>query len=148
MTGPLIQISALEKTFVRRAVLQSLDVDIASDDRIALIGSNGAGKTTTIGKLAKKYKDEGKSVMLAAGDTFRAAAVEQQTVAVSEVARSAQAAAQNTEAVERDATGVAEGAQSSVAAAEEISNLARELESSADTLATDIDSFIKSVRAA
>lgn len=47
---------------------------------ILMAGVNGAGKTTTIGKLAKKYKDEGKSVMLAAGDTFRAAAVEQLTV--------------------------------------------------------------------
>ncbi len=44
---------------------------------ILMAGVNGAGKTTTIGKLAKKYKGEGKSVMLAAGDTFRAAAVEQ-----------------------------------------------------------------------
>jgi fused signal recognition particle receptor len=47
---------------------------------ILMAGVNGAGKTTTIGKLAKKYRDEGKSVMLAAGDTFRAAAVEQLTV--------------------------------------------------------------------
>lgn len=44
---------------------------------ILMIGINGAGKTTTIGKLAKKFQAEGKSVMLAAGDTFRAAAVEQ-----------------------------------------------------------------------
>ena len=44
---------------------------------ILLVGINGAGKTTTIGKLAKKFQNEGKSVMLAAGDTFRAAAVEQ-----------------------------------------------------------------------
>jgi fused signal recognition particle receptor len=44
---------------------------------ILMIGMNGAGKTTTIGKLAKKFQSEGKSVMLAAGDTFRAAAVEQ-----------------------------------------------------------------------
>jgi fused signal recognition particle receptor len=42
-----------------------------------MVGVNGAGKTTTIGKLARKYADEGKKVMLAAGDTFRAAAVEQ-----------------------------------------------------------------------
>jgi fused signal recognition particle receptor len=47
---------------------------------ILMTGVNGAGKTTTIGKLARKYKDEGKSVMLAAGDTFRAAAIEQLTV--------------------------------------------------------------------
>lgn len=44
---------------------------------ILMVGINGVGKTTTIGKLAKKLQAEGKSVMLAAGDTFRAAAVEQ-----------------------------------------------------------------------
>ncbi|MBJ2233633.1 MAG: signal recognition particle-docking protein FtsY [Pseudomonas sp.] len=44
---------------------------------ILVVGVNGAGKTTTIGKLAKKLQGEGKKVMLAAGDTFRAAAVEQ-----------------------------------------------------------------------
>ncbi|WP_455201153.1 signal recognition particle-docking protein FtsY [Kaarinaea lacus] len=44
---------------------------------ILMVGINGAGKTTTIGKLAKRYQSEGRSVMLAAGDTFRAAAVEQ-----------------------------------------------------------------------
>ncbi|MCK5697650.1 MAG: signal recognition particle-docking protein FtsY [Gammaproteobacteria bacterium] len=44
---------------------------------ILMVGINGAGKTTTIGKLAKKFQKEGHSVMLAAGDTFRAAAVEQ-----------------------------------------------------------------------
>ena len=41
------------------------------------IGVNGVGKTTTIGKLAKRFSDEGKSVLMIAGDTFRAAAVEQ-----------------------------------------------------------------------
>ncbi|KQW34141.1 MULTISPECIES: signal recognition particle-docking protein FtsY [Pseudomonas] len=53
---------------------------IASQNRpfvILVVGVNGAGKTTTIGKLAKKLQLEGKKVMLAAGDTFRAAAVEQ-----------------------------------------------------------------------
>jgi len=44
---------------------------------ILMVGVNGAGKTTTIGKLARRFKDQGLSVMLAAGDTFRAAAVEQ-----------------------------------------------------------------------
>ncbi|MGB0924644.1 MAG: signal recognition particle-docking protein FtsY, partial [Pseudoalteromonas shioyasakiensis] len=44
---------------------------------ILMVGVNGVGKTTTIGKLAKQFQQEGKSVMLAAGDTFRAAAVEQ-----------------------------------------------------------------------
>ena len=44
---------------------------------ILMVGVNGVGKTTTIGKLARQFQNEGKSVMLAAGDTFRAAAVEQ-----------------------------------------------------------------------
>ena len=44
---------------------------------ILVVGVNGSGKTTTIGKLAARYKREGKSVMLAAGDTFRAGAIEQ-----------------------------------------------------------------------
>ena len=46
---------------------------------VALVGPTGVGKTTTIGKLAKQFQAKGKSVMLAAGDTFRAAAVEQLT---------------------------------------------------------------------
>lgn len=61
-----------------------LDFDIALDENgqkhpfvILMIGVNGVGKTTTIGKLAKQFQAQGKSVMLAAGDTFRAAAVEQ-----------------------------------------------------------------------
>ncbi|MFX5839443.1 signal recognition particle receptor subunit alpha, partial [Acinetobacter baumannii] len=44
---------------------------------ILVVGVNGVGKTTTLGKLAKRFQREGKQVMLAAGDTFRAAAVEQ-----------------------------------------------------------------------
>jgi len=55
-----------------------LDVDAGHSPHVILMtGVNGAGKTTTIGKLAKKFADDGKSVMLAAGDTFRAAAIEQ-----------------------------------------------------------------------
>jgi fused signal recognition particle receptor len=59
VTVPL-EIPALDKPFV-----------------ILMVGVNGAGKTTTIGKLARRFRDQGKSVMLAAGDTFRAAAIEQ-----------------------------------------------------------------------
>jgi len=51
--------------------------DTISPFVILVVGVNGAGKTTTIGKLAKQLQDGGKSVMLAAGDTFRAAAIEQ-----------------------------------------------------------------------
>ena len=54
-----------------------LETDIGQTFVILVVGINGAGKTTTIGKLAKSFQNQGKSVMLAAGDTFRAAAVEQ-----------------------------------------------------------------------
>ena len=61
-----------------RPVEQPLRVQSQSKPFVILVvGVNGAGKTTTIGKLAKKLQLEGKKVMLAAGDTFRAAAVEQ-----------------------------------------------------------------------
>lgn len=56
---------------------QVLDTGSAKPYVILMVGINGAGKTTTIGKLAHHFKNEGKKVMLAAGDTFRAAAVEQ-----------------------------------------------------------------------
>lgn len=54
-----------------------LDVSGKTPFVILMVGVNGVGKTTTIGKLARQYQAQGKSVMLAAGDTFRAAAVEQ-----------------------------------------------------------------------
>ncbi|MEZ5456218.1 MAG: signal recognition particle-docking protein FtsY [Lysobacteraceae bacterium] len=54
-----------------------LDVDSARPFVILTVGVNGVGKTTSIGKLAWRYQQQGKSVVLAAGDTFRAAAVEQ-----------------------------------------------------------------------
>jgi len=56
---------------------QPLDVAGKQPFVILMVGVNGVGKTTTIGKLARYYMAQGKSVMLAAGDTFRAAAVEQ-----------------------------------------------------------------------
>ena len=59
-------------------VAKPLQVDPAKKPFVILVvGVNGSGKTTTIGKLARKYRDEGRRVVLAAGDTFRAAAVEQ-----------------------------------------------------------------------
>ncbi|MFT5559702.1 MAG: fused signal recognition particle receptor [Sphingobacteriales bacterium] len=63
-------------------ILQEVEQPLVIDETkspyvILMVGVNGVGKTTTIGKLAKKYQQQGKSVMLAAGDTFRAAAVEQ-----------------------------------------------------------------------
>ena len=56
---------------------QALSTEIGSPFIILVVGINGAGKTTTIGKLARKFQQQGHSVILAAGDTFRAAAVEQ-----------------------------------------------------------------------
>jgi fused signal recognition particle receptor len=63
-----------------RPLERPLDISTARPFVIMLAGVNGAGKTTTIGKLAKRFQAEGKSVLLAAGDTFRAAAREQLTV--------------------------------------------------------------------
>jgi fused signal recognition particle receptor len=58
-------------------VAQPLDVGGRKPFVLLVVGVNGVGKTTTIGKLARRYRDEGREVVLAAGDTFRAAAVEQ-----------------------------------------------------------------------
>ena len=59
-------------------VTKPLEIDAGKQPYVILmVGVNGVGKTTTIGKLTRKFQSEGKSVMLAAGDTFRAAAVEQ-----------------------------------------------------------------------
>ncbi|NWB86207.1 signal recognition particle-docking protein FtsY [Pseudomonas gingeri] len=67
-----------ELTAMLKPVEQPLKIDSQHKPFVILVvGVNGAGKTTTIGKLAKKLQLEGKKVMLAAGDTFRAAAVEQ-----------------------------------------------------------------------
>jgi fused signal recognition particle receptor len=72
--------AALAEEVIRlvERVQRPLRVDPAKRPFVILVvGVNGSGKTTTIGKLAKQYRDAGRSVMLAAGDTFRAAAVEQ-----------------------------------------------------------------------
>ncbi|MFC3816060.1 signal recognition particle-docking protein FtsY [Lysobacter sp. GCM10012299] len=61
-----------------RPVAQPLQIDTSAKPFVLLtVGVNGVGKTTTIGKLAKRFKDENRPLMLAAGDTFRAAAVAQ-----------------------------------------------------------------------
>ena len=63
---------------ILRPVEQPLDINGNDGPYVILmVGVNGAGKTTTIGKLARRFTDQGYSVMLAAGDTFRAAAIEQ-----------------------------------------------------------------------
>jgi fused signal recognition particle receptor len=71
-------ILAREVSAILAPVAKPLIVDSGTKPFVILmVGVNGSGKTTTIGKLAAKFRAEGKSVMLAAGDTFRAAAIEQ-----------------------------------------------------------------------
>jgi fused signal recognition particle receptor len=72
--------AALAEEVIRliEPVMKPLRLDPAKKPFVILVvGVNGSGKTTTIGKLAKHYRDQGKQVILAAGDTFRAAAIEQ-----------------------------------------------------------------------
>jgi fused signal recognition particle receptor len=77
-SGALYQALQEELVALLRPVAKPLVIEPAKKPFVILVvGVNGAGKTTTIGKLAKKLQLEGKKVMLAAGDTFRAAAVEQ-----------------------------------------------------------------------
>jgi fused signal recognition particle receptor len=77
-----------DATELRSLIKQSLLEILQANDRpmprvaeppavVMVVGVNGAGKTTTIGKLARRYHDEGRTVLLAAADTFRAAAIEQ-----------------------------------------------------------------------
>ena len=77
-TSEVQDVLASEVERVLGPVAQPLQIDQGAKPFVILMaGVNGAGKTTTIGKLSRKFRDEGKKVMLAAGDTFRAAAVEQ-----------------------------------------------------------------------
>jgi fused signal recognition particle receptor len=72
------QVVAAEVEKVLTPVAKALAIDEAKTPFVILVvGVNGSGKTTTIGKLAAKFRGEGKTVLLAAGDTFRAAAIEQ-----------------------------------------------------------------------
>ena len=72
------QFIADEVAKILEPVAKPLVIDSTKKPHVILVvGVNGSGKTTTIGKLAKTYKDQGLKVMMAAGDTFRAAAVEQ-----------------------------------------------------------------------
>jgi fused signal recognition particle receptor len=70
-------ILAAEVEKILEPVARPLATEGAKPFVILVVGVNGSGKTTTIGKLAAKFRTEGKSVMLAAGDTFRAAAIDQ-----------------------------------------------------------------------
>jgi fused signal recognition particle receptor len=71
---------ATEVEKILAPVAKPLALDGAKPFVILVVGVNGSGKTTTIGKLAAKFRAEGRSVMLAAGDTFRAAAIDQLSI--------------------------------------------------------------------
>lgn len=80
LNDPQAVMEALKKELL--AILTPCEVPLSVEGKqgpmvILMIGVNGSGKTTTIGKLAKRFQKDGKNVMLAAGDTFRAAAIEQ-----------------------------------------------------------------------
>lgn len=73
---PLIS-EKLAEMMVRKEEETKINIQVDGLTVILVVGVNGVGKTTSIGKMAQIYKDEGKKVMLAAGDTFRAGAIEQ-----------------------------------------------------------------------
>ncbi len=75
--GDLLKALRRELVALLKPVEKQLDVSTSTPFVILTVGINGAGKTTTIGKLARRWREERRAVMLAAGDTFRSAAVEQ-----------------------------------------------------------------------
>lgn len=80
LSDPEALFSAIQQVLLNILLPCQIPLVIPQDKKpyvILMVGVNGTGKTTTIGKLAKRLQQEGKSVLLAAGDTFRAAAVEQ-----------------------------------------------------------------------
>ena len=76
-TGEIKRLLAAEITRIMEPVAKPLPIYAKKPQVVLVVGVNGSGKTTTIGKLASQFKAAGKNVVIAAGDTFRAAAVEQ-----------------------------------------------------------------------
>jgi fused signal recognition particle receptor len=78
LTNPEALIDTLKESMLKLLTPLESPLELKANPTVILmVGINGAGKTTTIGKLAKQLQTQGKSVMLAAGDTFRAAAIDQ-----------------------------------------------------------------------
>ena len=78
VNDPSLVVPLLKKETLKLMEIENTpELNIGDKSIILVVGVNGVGKTTTIGKLANKFRKEGKSVLVAAGDTFRAAAIEQ-----------------------------------------------------------------------
>ncbi len=79
--GPAL-LSLLKESLRKELALPENELTFRTDGPtvVLIVGVNGAGKTTTLAKLAKRYRDQGKSVLIGAGDTYRAAAIEQLTI--------------------------------------------------------------------
>ena len=73
----MIRLEGVSKQFGSHEVIKSLNLTVPSQCVFGFLGQNGVGKTTSIAKIAHQLKGKGKSVLLAAGDTFRAGAIEQ-----------------------------------------------------------------------
>ena len=73
----VLEIKNITKRFKKAEVVKDLSFNVEDGEIVGLLGENGAGKTTLIAKMAYQFKQEGKKVLIAAGDTFRAAAEEQ-----------------------------------------------------------------------
>ena len=76
-SGIVLRTDSLVKKYGKRTVVNHVSIDVTQGEIGGLLGPNGAGKTTTIGKMAALVKKQGKKVLLAAADTFRAGATEQ-----------------------------------------------------------------------
>ena len=72
-----LSVNNLKKSYGVDTIIENITFAINENENVGIVGPNGAGKTTSIGKLAKQFQKEGHGVLLAAGDTFRAAAREQ-----------------------------------------------------------------------
>ena len=65
-----LRVRHLRKSYRKRVVIRDVSLNLRRGEVVGLLGPNGSGKTTTIGKLASQFKAAGKTVIIAAGDTF------------------------------------------------------------------------------
>ena len=75
----VLEVEDLHFSYESKEVLKGVSLRAEKNEIVSILGPNGVGKTTTIGKLAHQLREQGKKVLLCAGDTFRAAAIEQLT---------------------------------------------------------------------